>query len=266
MLPGGVQSLEGPRCGALARRRLAAARRRLATALRLGGTASRVPRVQHLDLREGASHLLRRLVVEQADDGAHRLDPHPGLLQVALVLLRDPAGGEVDHADHALEQQVLDPDLAQLLLDLLPKLLLARLWAALGRSWRLASPRPRLAIALRSLRRDLLVGIPLRRGSVRRSVSSPRPRRHRSPRSRRPPSSARRARRAPFSSGSARSSPSDWRAGAVHSSSRSTASGVGISSPRSKSIIMPSIPWRIARHRFSSISRWPRGSGSRPSS
>ncbi len=124
MLPGGVQSLEGPRWVPSPGARLAAARRRLLTPLSLRGAASRVPGVQHLDLREGASHLLCRLVIEQVHDGPHRLDPHPALLQVTLVLLGDPAGGEVDHADHALEQQVLDPDLAQLLLELLPKLLL----------------------------------------------------------------------------------------------------------------------------------------------
>ncbi len=55
-----------------------------------------------------------------------RLDPDPALLEVALVLLRDPARGEVEDADDALEQQVLDAHLAQLLLEPLLQLLLAR--------------------------------------------------------------------------------------------------------------------------------------------
>ena len=84
-------------------------------------------RVKHLDLGQGFSRLLGGLLVQQSDERAHRLDPHPRLLEVAFVLLRDPAGGEVDHADDALEQQVLDPDAAKLLLDSGPDLLLAGL-------------------------------------------------------------------------------------------------------------------------------------------
>ena len=94
---------------------------------------------------------------------------------------------------------------------------------------------------------------------------SPRPPPGRSPRSRLPRRAAR-ARWAPFASGIATSRPRASRAGAVHSTSRSTAAAVGISSRRSKSISLPSIPCRIARQRFSSISRWRSGSTSRPSS
>jgi hypothetical protein len=49
--------------------------------------------------------------------------------------------------------------------------------------------------------------------------------------------------------------PSDIRAGVVQASSRSRAAAAGYSSARSRSISLPSRPWRIARQKFSSISR-----------
>ena len=95
---------------------------------------ARLLRVQHLDLGQRAANLLGRLAIQQADDRPNRLDPHPRLLEVALVLLGDPPGREVEHADDALQQQVLDADRAELLLDPRAELLLAlRRPLALGR-------------------------------------------------------------------------------------------------------------------------------------
>ena len=142
-VPGGVQSFGGaaaePRrapasvAGRAGLRRLAPplCSPRLRLALR-----PRLLRVQHLDLRQRAANLLGLLGIQQVDDRPSRLDPHPRLLEVALVLLGDPAGSQVEHADDALQQQVLDADRAQLLLDPRAELLLAlRRLLALGR-WR----------------------------------------------------------------------------------------------------------------------------------
>ena len=87
-------------------------------------------RVVHLELGDAFLDLLGWLRVEQVDQRPDRLDPDPRLLEVLLVLLRDPPRGEVDQADDALEQDVLDPELAQLVLEPRPQLLLARLASA----------------------------------------------------------------------------------------------------------------------------------------
>ena len=60
--------------------------------------------------------------------------------------------------------------------------------------------------------------------------------------------------------------PSSARTGAVHSSSRSTAAAAGNSSPRSRSISVPSCPKRIARQMFSSIRRRGGSANGTPSS
>jgi hypothetical protein len=92
-----------------------------------GAGRARLLRIEHLDLRQGALHLFRRLWIQEADQGPHGLDADPPLLEIALVLLSDSPGRQVQDADHALEQQVLHSDLAQLLLEPLPHLLLRRL-------------------------------------------------------------------------------------------------------------------------------------------
>ena len=86
--------------------------------------------VEHLELGDRLSKLGLCVRLHQVDQGAAGIDPDLGLLQIALVVLRDPARGQVEDADDALQDDVLDPDLADLLLELSPHLLLARL--ALG--------------------------------------------------------------------------------------------------------------------------------------
>ena len=71
---------------------------------------------------------------------------------------------------------------------------------------------------------------------ARRCAGSPRPPRGRRRRAACPPRARAASRWAPFSPGSSTSSPSASRAGAVHSSSRSSAARVSITSPASKSI------------------------------
>src|SRR5918992_6262033 len=112
MKPGGPGRRLGPRRGPEtprpARRLLrlgGSLRRRLALARgRLGTRTLRLARVEHLDLREGFGDLGAGSLVDQVDDRTHRLDAHARLLEIALVILRDPARGEVEDADHALEQ------------------------------------------------------------------------------------------------------------------------------------------------------------------
>ena len=155
----------------------------------------------------------------------HGLDPDPRLLEVALVLLGDPSRREVDHAHHALEQQVLNPHRPELLLDARAKLLLARRplrWLVWLGHRRLCSPvdvlgsirAPRL---LDGVTVDLLDRRARRRAPPRRAV--------------------RRCARAARPRGRARA-----RAAPVHSNRRSTSAGAGTSSPRSKSISSPSMP------------------------
>ena len=109
------------------RGRLIGVRRRLAGALRRA-------REEHLDLGERLANLLAGARLEQVDDGAHGLDSDPRLLEVALVGLADAARGEVEDARDALQEQVLDPHLAQLFSSRRCKLLLARGGSAVGSS------------------------------------------------------------------------------------------------------------------------------------
>ena len=150
--PGGVQSRGGGSSGPApaAAPGAAGGGGRLAAARPRGRSPSPagLACVEHLELRERVAHLLARaLGSSRSTTAAHRLDPDPRLLEVALVLLGDPAGGEVEDADDALEQQVLDPDLAQLLLEPPLKLLLVGLGAGSRRARRPGSVRPPAASA-----------------------------------------------------------------------------------------------------------------------
>jgi hypothetical protein len=82
--------------------------------------------VKKLELGERLADLLGRLLGELVDERPAGLDPDAGLLEVALVLLGDPARGQIEDADHALQDHVLDPDLLDLLFEALADLLFTR--------------------------------------------------------------------------------------------------------------------------------------------
>ena len=212
-----------------------------------GSPAAR-PRIEKLKVRERGADLPCDLALDQVDQPANRLDPDPRLLEVLLVGLGDAPDGQVHDRSSALDEEVLDADVAKLLLDLCAELLFGRL--------------------LRGVCLPSLEPIQRRSARARRCAASPRRSRDRCRRSQRRHASASIERLRPVSLGQRRSRPSSpAAAGALHSARRSTTLLVATSPPPPRqSIISPSRPHLIARQRFSSISRPASGSGSAPSS
>jgi hypothetical protein len=86
-----------------------------------------VLRVEQLQLGDRLAELGLSIGLDEVDQSTGGIDSDLGLVEVALVVLGDPARGQVEDRDHALQDHVLDSDLADLLLELGPDLLLRRL-------------------------------------------------------------------------------------------------------------------------------------------
>src|SRR5690606_37002282 len=104
-----------PLCGAAAAARTVGGRISCRRAAR--GLAPASLGVEKLYLAERFPDRRFDLGRQQVDDRTNRFDSDPGLLEIDLVLLDDPAGAQVEHRSHGLGEQVLDPDLAHLLFE-----------------------------------------------------------------------------------------------------------------------------------------------------
>lgn len=93
--------------------------------------------VKELKVRKRRADLPGDLTFDQVNHAANGLNSNPRLLEILLVLLRDPPHREVHDRGSTFDEEVLDAHVSELLFDLRAKLFFR--WLLWGRSFHSAS-------------------------------------------------------------------------------------------------------------------------------